>query len=165
MVIDAVLQTGIALGIGSGLAFGPWDMILWRAVGGIGVVPLLIEVASGFESGALDPLATELRLQLLLASEQIARLGLAAQPLRLVAMLVGDGGRRAAHFLAAGGHERIAHISGWQKSLNGRDRQAGFLAGLAENGLEPIDIIDSHYSRDIAAAAAGAQAAVVPSPS
>ncbi|WP_306025931.1 LacI family DNA-binding transcriptional regulator [Oceaniradius stylonematis] len=64
-----------------------------------------------------------------------------------------DGGRRAAHFLAAGGHERIAHISGWQKSLNGRDRQAGFLAGLAENGLEPIDIIDSHYSRDIAAAA------------
>lgn len=64
-----------------------------------------------------------------------------------------DGGRRAAHFLAAGGHKRIAHVSGWQKSLNGRDRQAGFLNGLAENGLQPLDIIDSHYSRDIAAAA------------
>ena len=35
MVLAAVLFTVSA--IGSGLAFGPWDMILWRAVGGIGV--------------------------------------------------------------------------------------------------------------------------------
>ena len=61
-----------------------------------------------------------------------------------------EGGRAAAHFLADGGHTRIAHISGWQKSLNGRDRQAGFIAGLAERGLEPIACIDSRYRREMA---------------
>ncbi|WP_232548497.1 sugar porter family MFS transporter [Propioniciclava soli] len=35
MVLAAVLFTISA--IGSGLAFGPWDMIVWRAIGGIGV--------------------------------------------------------------------------------------------------------------------------------
>ncbi|WP_043497252.1 sugar porter family MFS transporter [Georgenia sp. SUBG003] len=35
MVLAAVLFTVSALG--SGLAFGPWDLILWRVVGGLGV--------------------------------------------------------------------------------------------------------------------------------
>ena len=61
-----------------------------------------------------------------------------------------DGGRKAGRFLAAGGHQRIAHISGWQKSLNGKDRQAGFIAGLADAGLEPFRCIDSHYRRGMA---------------
>ncbi len=61
-----------------------------------------------------------------------------------------EGGRTAGRFLAAGGHRRIAHIAGWQKSLNGRDRQAGFIAGLAEFGLEPFAIKDSHFRRAMA---------------
>lgn len=61
-----------------------------------------------------------------------------------------EGGRKAGHFLAAGGHQRIAHISGWQKSLNGRDRQAGFIAGLKAFDQQPLMCIDSHYRREMA---------------
>lgn len=61
-----------------------------------------------------------------------------------------EGGRIAGRFLAAGGHKRIAHIAGWNKSLNGRDRQAGFIAGLADYGMEPFAIKDSHYRRRMA---------------
>ncbi|MDU8946398.1 LacI family DNA-binding transcriptional regulator [Ovoidimarina sediminis] len=64
-----------------------------------------------------------------------------------------EGGKRAGRFLAAGGHVRIAHIAGWQKSLNGRDRQAGFVAGLAEHGLAPFRIIYGEYDRQKAIAA------------
>jgi DNA-binding LacI/PurR family transcriptional regulator len=61
-----------------------------------------------------------------------------------------DGGRRAAEFLVAGGHTHIAHIAGWQKSLNGRERRAGFLAGLQEAGLAPFHVVDCHYRRAVA---------------
>lgn len=61
-----------------------------------------------------------------------------------------EGGRIAARFLAAAGHQRIAHISGWMKSLNGRERQQGFIAGLAEVGLEPWQCVDCHYRRTMA---------------
>lgn len=61
-----------------------------------------------------------------------------------------EGGRLAGRFLAAGGHQRIAHIAGWRKSINGRDRQRGFVDGLAEAGLEPFAVIDSHYRRSMA---------------
>ena len=44
------------------------------------------------------------------------------------------GGRRVAQFLLAGGHRRIAHIAGWDGASTQRDREAGFLAGLAEGG-------------------------------
>lgn len=64
-----------------------------------------------------------------------------------------EGGFKAAQFLAAGGHKRIAHISGWQKSLNGRERQEGFIAGLAGQGLLPVACIDSEYNRARAIAA------------
>ena len=61
-----------------------------------------------------------------------------------------EGGRLAGRFLAAGGHKRIAHIAGWKRSLNGRDRQQGFIEGLAEYGMEPFSIVDSHYRRRMA---------------
>ena len=64
-----------------------------------------------------------------------------------------DGGRHVARFLLAGGHERIAHIAGWQGSSTGRDRQRGFLEGLAEAGREAFAVIPGDYHRDIAAAA------------
>ncbi len=63
------------------------------------------------------------------------------------------GGQKVAEFLVAGGHKRIAHISGWQKASTGRDRQAGFLAGLAKAGMAPFAVVDGLFSRDAAAAA------------
>ncbi len=61
-----------------------------------------------------------------------------------------EGGRTAGRFLAAVGHMRIAHIAGWAKSLNGRDRRAGFAAGLAECGMEPFHVTDSRFRREMA---------------
>ncbi|MFS4581127.1 LacI family DNA-binding transcriptional regulator [Phaeobacter sp. C3_T13_0] len=60
------------------------------------------------------------------------------------------GGQKAGRFLAAGGHQRIAHIAGWKKSVNGLDRQKGFVDGLAEFGLEPFAIFDGHFRRSMA---------------
>ncbi len=60
------------------------------------------------------------------------------------------GGKRAAEFLLAGGHKRIAHIAGWQGSSTGRDRQAGFLAALAQGGVAPVSVVDGMYNRDVA---------------
>ena len=65
-----------------------------------------------------------------------------------------QGGRRVAHFLAAGGHERIAHIAGWQGASTGRDRKQGFLDGLAERDLAPVEVVDGLYNRETAAAIA-----------
>ncbi len=64
------------------------------------------------------------------------------------------GARKVAEFLVAAGHQRIAHISGWQGSSTGRDRNKGYAAGLAQAGLSPVAVIDGLYSRDAAAAAA-----------
>jgi len=64
------------------------------------------------------------------------------------------GGRKVAEFLLAGGHARMAHISGWQGSTTGRDREAGFRAGLAAAGAEPVAVVDGMYRRDVAAEAA-----------
>lgn len=65
-----------------------------------------------------------------------------------------QGGRRVAEFLLAGGHRRIAHIAGWAGSSTGRDRKRGLVEGLAEQGVEPLDIIDGMYDREVAATAA-----------
>lgn len=46
-----------------------------------------------------------------------------------------EGGRQLAHFLANGGHRRIAFIAGQEDSSTSRDREAGFYKGLAERGL------------------------------
>lgn len=55
------------------------------------------------------------------------------------------GGRSVANFLVAGGHERIAHIAGWQGSSTGRDRAAGFLRGLADHDMDPAAFEDGQY--------------------
>ena len=65
-----------------------------------------------------------------------------------------SGGSKVAEFLLAGGHQRIAHIMGWQGSSTGRDRALGFRRGLAAAGAAPLDEIDGMYIRDAAAAAA-----------
>ena len=44
------------------------------------------------------------------------------------------GGRKMAEFLVAGGHQRIAYIAGWEGASTQRDREQGFLAGLAAAG-------------------------------
>lgn len=44
------------------------------------------------------------------------------------------GGRRIAEFLVAGGHRRFGYIAGWHGASTQRDREAGFVAGLAEAG-------------------------------
>ena len=64
------------------------------------------------------------------------------------------GGRAVAQFLVAGGHRRIAHIAGWQGASTGRDRAAGFVAGLADHGMAPVAVVDGAYDRDVAAQAA-----------
>lgn len=47
-----------------------------------------------------------------------------------------EGGRKAAEFLIAGGHKRIAHIAGWEGASTQRDRETGFLSMLKEKGVE-----------------------------
>lgn len=65
-----------------------------------------------------------------------------------------EGGRKVGDFLVQGGHQRIAHIAGWQGSSTGRDRTQGFCEALAAAEMEPIDIIDGLYHREPAIEAA-----------
>lgn len=64
-----------------------------------------------------------------------------------------DGGRKVADFLVRGDHRRVAHIAGWSESSTGRDRQRGLVEGLAAHALEPVEIIDGMFDRDVAAKA------------
>ncbi len=64
------------------------------------------------------------------------------------------GGRRAAEFLLAGGHRRIAHVMGWQGSSTGRDRAAGFSQAMRAAGVAPVAMIDGMYNRETAASVA-----------
>ncbi len=48
-----------------------------------------------------------------------------------------SGGRKVAEFLLAGGHRRIGYIAGWEGASTQRDREAGFVARLAEDGRAP----------------------------
>ena len=61
------------------------------------------------------------------------------------------GGRAVADLLVGAGHDRIAHIAGWQGASTGRDRAKGFLDGLAAHGRTPAAVIDGMYNRDHAA--------------
>ncbi|MFK7871366.1 MAG: LacI family DNA-binding transcriptional regulator [Roseobacter sp.] len=45
------------------------------------------------------------------------------------------GGQKLAEFLVAGGHDRIAHIAGWEGASTQIDREAGFRQGLAAAGV------------------------------
>ena len=62
------------------------------------------------------------------------------------------GGAIAARALMAGGHRRIAHISGWLGASTGRDRADGFVGALEASGQKPIWVDDGAYSRDTCAA-------------
>jgi LacI family transcriptional regulator len=44
------------------------------------------------------------------------------------------GGRKLAEFLIKAGHKKIAHVAGWEGASTQRDREAGFIAGLAAAG-------------------------------
>ncbi|SDX81910.1 transcriptional regulator, LacI family [Ruegeria halocynthiae] len=46
------------------------------------------------------------------------------------------GGRKAAEFLLAGGHHKIGYIAGWEGASTQRDREAGFVRGLRDAGVE-----------------------------
>ncbi|MEO0484648.1 MAG: LacI family DNA-binding transcriptional regulator [Pseudomonadota bacterium] len=61
--------------------------------------------------------------------------------------------RHIAEHLVAGGHRRIGHIAGWQGSLTGLDREAGFAAGLEAHGIAPVTL-PGDYNRAKAAEAA-----------
>lgn len=65
-----------------------------------------------------------------------------------------DGGRKAAEFLLAGGHNRIGHVSGWQGSSTGRDRTQGFLDALRANEQDAVGVEDGRYTHEDAAKAA-----------
>jgi DNA-binding LacI/PurR family transcriptional regulator len=45
------------------------------------------------------------------------------------------GGRKVAEFLLAAGHKKIGFIAGWEGASTQRDREAGFIAALAEHGM------------------------------
>ncbi|MEM7711178.1 MAG: LacI family DNA-binding transcriptional regulator [Pseudomonadota bacterium] len=64
------------------------------------------------------------------------------------------GGRRIAEFLAAGGHTRIAHISGFDGAQTARDRLLGFRAGLDDAGLGLHALAPGKFDRATAAEAA-----------
>jgi len=72
------------------------------------------------------------------------------------------GGRRVAEFLVAGGHRRVAHVAGWEGSSTGRDRQRGFVEGLAAAGMAPLAIVDGMYDRETAMQAARNVMALAP---
>jgi LacI family transcriptional regulator len=46
------------------------------------------------------------------------------------------GGRKLAELLVAGGHDRIAHIAGWEGASTQIDREAGFKSGLMAAGVK-----------------------------
>ena len=64
-----------------------------------------------------------------------------------------EGGRLVARHLAAGGHERIAFIAGAEDASTNRDREAGFVRGLAEAGMTPFARTVGAYTFEGAAVA------------
>ena len=67
-----------------------------------------------------------------------------------------EGGRKVADFLVAGGHKRFGYIAGLANSSTNRDRQAGFIDGLAAHGVSKLEIRTGDYSGSQAAIAARA---------
>lgn len=58
------------------------------------------------------------------------------------------GGREVAHLLCAAGHQRIAFIAGLEDSSTSREREQGFLAGLAEHGRSCFGRAVGHDDHD-----------------
>jgi len=63
------------------------------------------------------------------------------------------GARAAAHFLADGGHQRVAFLAGTEDSSTNLDRERGLLDGLADRGLRLAARALGHYAFDRAAQA------------
>lgn len=64
------------------------------------------------------------------------------------------GGFEAACHLAECGHQKIAYIAGWEGASTQRDREAGFLDGLAHHGLSLFARAIGNYDIDTAQEAA-----------
>ena len=64
------------------------------------------------------------------------------------------GGRKLAELLVAGGHKKIAHIAGWDGASTQRDREAGFMQGLAEANMTLHSRAAGNFHADQAQAAA-----------
>ncbi|SEP65069.1 transcriptional regulator, LacI family [Devosia sp. YR412] len=65
-----------------------------------------------------------------------------------------EGGKRIADFLVAGGHKSFGYIAGLENSSTNRDRQQGYVEGLAAAGFADVVIETGNYSRLDAEAAA-----------
>ena len=65
-----------------------------------------------------------------------------------------EGGKRIADFLVAGGHKSFGYIAGLENSSTNRDRQQGYIEGLASHGFSQIAIETGNYSRTDAQTAA-----------
>ncbi|UJW84131.1 LacI family DNA-binding transcriptional regulator [Devosia sp. SL43] len=65
-----------------------------------------------------------------------------------------EGGKRIAEFLVAGGHKSFGYIAGLENSSTNRDRQQGYIEGLAAAGFADVIIETGNYSRPDAEAAA-----------
>ena len=61
------------------------------------------------------------------------------------------GGRAVAHFLADGGHKRVADIAGAEESSTNHDREKGLRAGFAERGLRVVARVVGNYEFERAA--------------
>jgi LacI family transcriptional regulator len=64
------------------------------------------------------------------------------------------GGRKLAEFLIDGGHRKIAHIAGWEGASTQRDREQGFLEGLAAAGMTLHSRATGNFHADQAKGAA-----------
>ncbi|SNZ07667.1 LacI family DNA-binding transcriptional regulator [Cohaesibacter gelatinilyticus] len=64
------------------------------------------------------------------------------------------GGRKLAEFLIKAGHKKIAHIAGWEGASTQRDREAGFIAGLAETGQTLFARAEGNFRYELAQQAA-----------
>jgi DNA-binding LacI/PurR family transcriptional regulator len=64
-----------------------------------------------------------------------------------------EGGRQVGRLLAQAGHRRIAFISGQEDSSTSRDRETGFMRGLAECGAALFARAVGGYTREGAAQA------------
>lgn len=66
------------------------------------------------------------------------------------------GGVKAAGFLVAGGHARIAHIAGWDGASTQRDRESGFMHALQQGGHSLFARVDGRFDEETTRKAARA---------
>ena len=64
------------------------------------------------------------------------------------------GGYKLAEFLIQSGHQRIAHIAGWKGASTQRDREAGFMSGLAAHNMALFDRTEGNFHYEQAQQAA-----------